>query len=104
MGDKRKQIMVAFTAALLLVASDTSQFVFTGADVAFELDDASGSTSVLKLKSEVDQIGQDLSDMLTSLAASDEELLASVKALRTDTNKLLVDVNQGMADYKKESD
>ena len=42
--------------------------------------------------------------MLDDLTASDEELIASIAGLRKDTDQLLIDVNQGMADYKELSD
>jgi hypothetical protein len=86
------------------VKAENSQFVFTGADVAFKLDDAGASTTVLQLKEQVDKIGNDLAAMLDDLTASDEELVASIAGLRKDTDQLLIDVNQGMADYKELSD
>jgi len=86
------------------VKSLNSQFVFTAADVAFNLDDASSSTTVLKLREEVEQIGVDLAELLDTLAAADDEITKSVGELQVTTKKLIVDVNTGMADFEKLSD
>eukprot|EP00729_Bicosta_minor_P017981 gene17981-8130_t len=75
------------------------EFVFTAQDVAFDVADSTKSTTVLKMRQDVDAIGKDLEAMLDDLAAVDRDLLAKVAAINADTQQLKVDIDGEMKDF-----
>lgn len=86
------------------VSAENDAFVFTAQDVAFDIADSAKSTTVLKMRADVNAIGNDLESMLDDLAAVDADLLAKVAAINTDTQQLKIDIDGEMKDFIEASE